>query len=536
MNMNKIKILAGLLFIIFLMGCCEDFLDKQPYDKVTSGTFYRTREDIEQAVTAIYDILQRDSWNAPNLIAEAMSDNCTGGGGIVDGFGQNSIDQFYCIDPDLMDPNWQNGYLGIYRANLVLENIGNVEWASGESGLAAKYTGEARFLRAYFYYNLVKIFGHIPLVTKVLAPEEAYIPQANPEDVYKYIAEDLVYAVENLPAIPPGPGPEAGKATKWAAEALLARVWLFYTGYYEKPDIAGIVTKTQVTNYLDDIITNGGFILLPNYSDLWELNEDNEYNKDNMETVFAIKYTYMGHNDWNISDGNRWQVMVGPRNKTYVPYAHGWGIFPVNPSIYNAYDTADTRRDANIVNWEEFLGPGVYDVSDQRQYTGFGWRKYCPRAISETQTVTEGYGGSFMIDNFQDLTILRYADVLLMAAELHLGDGKDVEYFNMVRNRAFQDNAHEKTALTIQDIMEERRFEFALEGLRYYDLLRQGLDVAKAAIDANSFQSDEFPVSFPSDKGFDGFCKIPETQVALSNNTLKQSDYWESAASNSPTH
>jgi hypothetical protein len=141
-----------------------------------------------------------------------------------------------------------------------------------------------------------------------------------------------------------------------------------------------------------------------------------------------------------------------------------------------------------------------------------------------------------MIDNFQDLTILRYADVLLMAAELHVGDGKDVEYFNMIRNRAFQDENHKKTSLTIQDIMEERRFEFALEGLRYYDLLRQGLDVAKAAIDANSMQSDEFPVSFPSNKGFDGFCKIPETQVALSNNTLKQSDYWESAASNSATH
>jgi len=141
-----------------------------------------------------------------------------------------------------------------------------------------------------------------------------------------------------------------------------------------------------------------------------------------------------------------------------------------------------------------------------------------------------------MIDNFQDLTILRYADVLLMAAELHLGDGKDVEYFNKVRDRAFQDDAHRLTVLTIQDIMEERRLEFALEGLRYYDLLRQGLDVTKAAIEANSFQTDEFPVSFPSDKGFEGFLKIPETQVGLSNNTLKQSDYWESAASNSPTH
>ena len=535
--MNQIKIIPVLLIFIFLMGCSKDFLDSEPFDQVTSGTFYKTIDDIEQAVTAVYDVLQRDGWNAPILMAEAMSDNCSGGGGIVDGPGPCEFDQFYSIDADLADPNWQIGYLGIYRANLVIENIENIQWGSGETGLAAKYTGEARFLRAYFYFNLVKIFGHIPLVTKVLTPEEAYIQQADPEEVYRFIAEDLLYAIENLPAYQAGPGPNSGRASKWAAEGLLARVWLFYTGYYRKPDIAGIVTKSQVTAYLDDIVDNGGFDLLPDFSDLWELDTaTNDYNKDNIETIFAIKYSYMGHGDWGINDGNRWLVMVGPRNTTYVPFAHGWGIFTVNPSIYYAYDPTDTRRDATIVNWEEFLGPGVYDVSDQRQYTGFGWRKYCARANSENQTVTEGYGGNFMIDNFQDLTILRYADILLMAAELHFGDGEDVAFFNMVRNRAFQDEDHAVASLTLQDIMEERRLEFALEGLRYYDLLRQGLDVTKAAIEANSVQSDEFPVSFPSDIGFDGFFKIPETQVNLSNGTLHQSEYWESAASTSPTH
>ncbi len=535
--MNKIIIFPVLLIMIFLMGCNENFLDRESFDKITSGTFYRAKEDIEQAVTAVYDVLQRDSWNAPILLAETMSDNCSGGGGIVDGFGQNEFDQFYCIEPDLTEPNWQNGYLGIYRANLVIENIDNVQWTSNESALKAQYEAEARFLRAYFYFNLARIYGHIPLVTKVLTPEETYIPQSDAQDVYKFIADDLVFAINNLPATQAGPNKNSGRATKWAAEGLLARVWLFYTGYYKKPDIAGTVTKTQVTAYLDDIITYGGFELLPDFSDLWELDTiTNDYNKDNIETIFAIKYTYLGKGDWNIHDGNRWQVMVGPRNQTYVPFAKGWGIFPVNPSLYQAYNPDDKRRDATIVNWEEFLGPGVYDISDQRQYTGFGWRKYCARAKSKSQTITESYGGNFMIDNFQDLTILRYADILLMAAELHLGDGKDVEYFIMVRDRAFQDINHRVTSLTIQDIMEERRFEFALEGLRYYDLLRQGLDVAKAAINANSFQVDEFPVSFPSDAGFDGFFKIPETQVTLSNGTLKQSEYWESPASNSPTH
>jgi hypothetical protein len=533
--MNKIKIIFGLLIFLCISSCNKEFLDKQPYDKVTSGTYYKTRKDIDQAVTAIYDITQRDGWNCPLLISEAMSDNCSGGTGIVDGPGANEFDAFYDIETDISEPNWQNGYLGIYRANLVVENIGKVQWANGEEGLKEQYTGEARFLRAYFYFNLVKLYGHIPLVTKTLAPKEAYITQAKAEDVYKYITEDLVYAIENLPATPAGPSEYSGRATKWTAEAMLARIWLFYTGYYQKSDLAGIVSKSQVTGFLDDIIEHGGFELLPKYSDLWELN-GKDYNKDNKEIVFAIKYSVLGHNDYNINDGNRWQVMIGPRNISYPPYAHGWGAFPVNPSLYNAYDTSDSRRDAIIVNWEEFLGSGKYNTSDQRQYTGFGWKKYCPRANSTSQTITESQGGNFMIDNYQDMIIIRYADVLLMAAELHLGDGKDLQYFNMVRDRAFQDINHEKTSITIKDIMEERRFEFALEGLRYMDLLRQGLDVAKAAIDANSVQSDEFPVSFPSDKGFDGFIKLPDTQVTLSNNTLKQSDYWESDASASPTH
>jgi hypothetical protein len=228
--------------------------------------------------------------------------------------------------------------------------------------------------------------------------------------------------------------------------------------------------------------------------------------------------------------------MIGPRAANYPPYGKGWGIYPVNPSLYNAYDTADSRRDATIINWNEYEGT-PYDTSDQRQYTGFGWKKYCPRANTTAATETEDLGGNFMIDNFDDLLVIRYSDVLLMAAELHLGEGIADTYLNMVRDRAFNhDGNHNKTGVTLIDIMDERRFEFALEGLRYHDLLRQGLDVAKAAIDANSVQSTQYPVSFPSDKGFDGFFKIPETQVDLSNGTIKQSDYWESAASFSPTH
>jgi hypothetical protein len=199
--------------------------------------------------------------------------------------------------------------------------------------------------------------------------------------------------------------------------------------------------------------------------------------------------------------------------------------------LYNAYDSTDTRRDGSIINWDKVLGVGKYDQADQRNATGFGWRKYCPLAVSATKTLVESKGGNFMNDNYQDEYIIRYADVLLMAAELHLGDGsgKDLEYVNKVRQRAYKANFVPKTSVTLSEIFEERRLEFALEGIRYWDLLRQGLDVAKSKIEA---ASGKYPVKFPVESG--GFLKIPESQISLSNGSLKQNDYWTTGASNQP--
>ncbi len=536
--MNKIKIIIGVILLLSV-SCEKGFLETQAYDQRITGSFYNDSTDIVQALTSVYDVTQRDGWNAYFLMWECMSDNCTGGGGMNDGTGALQFDQFFCIDQNLADPNWQIGYLGVYRANLLLANIDKANWTTDQEGLKEQYTSEARFLRAFFHFNLARTFGNIPKINKVLTNSDV-ITQADPEELYKFIAEDLLYAIENLPSEPyPDINPaNFGRVTKWAAEAYLARVWLFYTGYYNKSDIAGVVSKSDVTAYVDDIIDNGQFGLVENFADLWPISTA-YVGKDNFETVFSVKYTVLGHGDWNINDGNRWQVMIGPRAANYPPYGKGWGIYPVNPSLYNAYDTADSRRDATVINWKAYTeNTGTpYDSSDQRQHTGFGWKKYSPKASTNDKTETEEMGGNFMIDNFDDLLVIRYSDVLLMAAELHLGEGIADTYFNMVRDRAFNhDGMHNKTNVTLKDIMDERRFEFALEGLRYHDLLRQGLDVAKAAIDANSIQSTEYPVSFPSDKGFDGFFKIPDTEVDLLNGAIKQSDYWESSASLSPTH
>ncbi len=528
--MKKIKYILLLAIIIFVASCSEDFLDRKPYDQLVTANYYKTSEEIGQALTATYDMLQRDGWNAFIIISEWMSDNCTGGGGITDGPGQNEYDEFYCVDRDMSSGHWTNYYNGIKRANIVIEKIDNPKWKDSEKTLRAQYLSEAYFLRAFFYFRLALLFENIPIVDKVIAPEDAYISQASPDELYEFIAKDLEFAIKNFPSVPFSQmKPEDyGRATKWAAEALLARVWLFYTGYYKK-DALGDLTKSAVTTYVDDIINFGGFKLLDNYEDLWLYASLTNplYSEYHSENIFSIKYTYQGVGKWGQNDGSRWQVMIAPRNKSYPPYGKGWALAPVNKSIYDAYDSTDTRRDGTIVNWDKLLGPNVYDISDQRHPTGYGWRKYCPLATNTSQTDVESKGGNFMIDNYQDEYVIRYSDVLLMAAELHLGDGtgKDVQYYNMVRNRAYKNNVTPKTNITKQDIMQERRLEFALEGLRYWDLLRQGLDVAENAIESNSTQ---YPVDFPKeDPDFRGFLKIPETQVALSNGTIKQNIFWE---------
>jgi hypothetical protein len=546
-RMKKMNIYIGLLLVILATSCSDDFLEKIPYDKKVAENFYSTSTDAFEGVVSVYDMMQYAGWDAPIILAEVASDNCLGGSGAGDGPGLQNIDRFDVGNINSYEDLWIMYYKGIYRANVVLENIDNVTWTQKETGLKDKYIAEVRFLRAFYYFNLVQLFGNVPLVTKTLAPEDANIPQATPEEVYKYIAEDLKFAVETLPAVSftKIPQSEYGRVTKWAAEGLLARVFLYYTGYYGKTDLAGVITKSDARNYLDDVINNSGYGLLDKFEDLWEASPTYA-GEDNKETVFAIKYTYKNQSNiaWSQHDGNVWQVMIGCRAKNYPPFGKGWGFAPVTPNLYYSYDPADTRQNGSIIHWDTLMAhdPNVkpYDLIDQREWTSMLWKKYMPKANSEAQTATEELGGNFMINNYTDQIIIRYADILLMAAELHLDDnlGLSQSYFNQVRQRAFRDQyaGKEKTlsnnSTGIQLLMEERRHEFALEGLRYWDLLRQGIDVTERTIDGMTTTvisgglppSESVSIFRPETKGL---FPIPLTQIILSNGVLKQNPGWE---------
>ncbi|MBT1702176.1 RagB/SusD family nutrient uptake outer membrane protein [Chryseosolibacter indicus] len=529
--MKTYKIFAA-LSLVTAMSCSDDFLEREPLTQKAVETFYATPQDALEGLVAAYDVLQSGDYGHILMVSEIASDNTFGGAGKSDGFGQNYWDWFRS-ENDLNANAWAKYYRGIYRANVILANLEKVQWGSQQS-LKTRYESEARFLRAFFYFDLVRMFGNVPLITAPLEPGEYEQPQATPEQVYKQIAEDLKFAADNLPATPftSIPSTEYGRVTKWAAESLLARVFLYYTGYYEKSDIEGVLTRAQILTYVDDVVNNSGHDLVPEFRRLWRAASwiDKDYvGEDNIETVFAIKYTFKGLNNWNLNSGNRWQKFLGLRNQNIYPYGGGWGFCTVTPELWNAYDANDTRRTATIIDIK--TETPEFDAGDQRQYSGYAPKKYAPTSdlvmkdgAEVVQPTVVTMGGNDQIDWFDDWVIIRFSDVLLMQAELRLAEGGDaLTPLQRVRDRAFAGSAP-SVAVTKASIMEERRLEFALEGIRYWDLLRQGMDVAKAAIDRDD-AVEELRVTFrPETKGL---FKIPETQINLSNKKMNQNPGWE---------
>jgi hypothetical protein len=531
--MKKLKLYIPIIALLSLTACKKSFLDTEDVSSTTEQNFYKTPNDAWNALVGVYDGLQRagsSGFGLSVVATEVMSDNAFGATGNADGFGFQMMDEFDKLrspsDQDMFGDNWNVYYKGIYRANMLLSHLDQVDW-KGNTALRKVYESEARFIRAYLYFDMVRFWGNIPLITKSTTEN---IPQANPDEVYKLIADDLKFATTNLPStsyLLQDPA-TYGRVTKWAAEALLGRVFLYYTGYYNKTDLVGAVTKTQALAYLEDVINNGGFGLVDNFANLWPAASINNYvGENNKETVFATKYTYTSNWNGNV-DGNHWIVMLGIRIQSIPPYGLGWGGGTVNAKLWNAYNANDTRRNASIIS---IAGENLnfQNKKDQREYTGYYWKKYTPMSDASGTSLAEKMGGvSFMISQFQDYVGIRYADVLLMAAEL--GSPNAQKYFDDVRKRAFGAN-FVQIPVTQANIMNERRLEFAGEGIRYWDLLRQGVSVAASTIAEtvtveNGGVSTTKTISAAKIIETKGLSQIPYSQITLSNGVLKQNAGW----------
>ncbi len=497
MNKFKLNILVLGAMIISFASCSESFLDVEPQTSILDQNFYKTEADAEMALIGCYDGYQRTSSNG-NLsfyvTSEVLSDNCFGGTGNTDGRGYQALDRFDITqspsDNNLFNGTWADYYAGIFRCNTLLLKLPNIaSWTSADEAVItatrSRIEGETRFLRAIMYFDLVRLFEKVPLLTE---PTTDNVAQADPAETYKLIVEDLKFAAANIPdnAYPKANAvTNDGRVTSYAAKAMLARVYLFYTGYYAKDDLG--VTKAEVLTGLEDVISSTEFELIPEFKALWPassyvpvakdttLDKSGYAGEGNKEIIFAQKFNNT-QNYNGMMDGNRWLVMMGMRNTNWSPYGKGWGACTVNPALVTAYAAGDARKAASII---DIAGEGIektFDLKDQREYTGYSVKKYSPTALPDGTSNTGGEN-DFQISQDQDFVVIRYADVLLMAAEL--GSANAVSYYNAVHTRA---GLTEKTSVTKDDILTERRFEVAFEGLRYWDLLRQGLSTAASTI------------------------------------------------------
>jgi hypothetical protein len=565
--MKKINILVFALLLLVFAGCSKSFLDSQDLTKKNSDNYPATPAEANEALTGIYNIVPSlGGINNPLLISEIMSDDRFGGGGQNDRDPQ-AMEYFRVKIPNEYSVPWAQCYKGIFRANSLLSSLDKVVW--GTSGKRPSVFGEASFLRAYFYFDLARLFGPVPLV---ITPAPANNPKATPEELYGQIAQDLKNAIDSLdsPALSPGwKTNNMGRVTKWAAEGYMARVFLFYTGYYQKTDLplagGGTITKAQVINWVDDVVANSGAALVPEFRNMWpySIKEETNYkfasdnglewvtDAGNTESIFEIAFVGLQTSDWGTNNfyNNTMNLFCGHRDaEAKRPFGHGWGFAPVNPNLFSSWPDDDIRKKGSVWNEDdatEGTDSYTFGADMQWQETKLMQKKYVPINIKVGDAVYNysvklyGAKNDIQLDNTQNIVLLRLADVLLMGAEL--GSSHAQDYMDRVRNRVNLPSV----APSLENIQKERRYELAFEGIRYFDLLRWYGKEAGAVIQQNEKDATIYNMTVPttinvSDNGLwsgiaqrvrdtGGFLMIPDDQITLSGGVLLQNAGWTSS-------
>ncbi len=455
--MKKHIITAVALFITIStisISCSDDFIERTPPYSINSDNYFNTEEQYDFALIAVYDILQSTYVNV--LLGEIASDNTLAGGeSQTDVIGFQQVDDMTHtpVNSNLRDIwNWM--FAGVQRANYILEFKDKTDFEGKEQLLA-----ETRFLRAYFHFELVKWFGGIPLKgdARFQIGDETTIPRATKEEVYASIEADLLYAIENLNPV----AAQTGRVTKGAAQALLGKVYLFQEKF------------VPAANVLDDVIGDGNYSLVSDYNSIFEMSGEN-----NSESVFEVQYTDIegaGFGCLQCSEGNVAVGFQGIRSYSGPLFSSGFSFNVPTEEAYNAFEPGDDRRDVAILDIEAWAASTGATYGTGNEHTGYFNRKYLPRVRSNDAA------GDLNLTNPNNYRAIRYADVLLMAAEAYARGGINESvargYLNEVRRRAFGDTNHDISATgagLVDAIWEERRLELMGEGHRFFDLVRTG--------------------------------------------------------------
>ena len=546
-----------------LTSCSSDFLDTSSKTDTNSSSFYQNETQAEYAVVGCYDGYQRTvsngSWPSLFQASETMSDDCLGGGG-PDDRSDRLMDRF-SMDyntsaTSLFEGVWTDYYKGIYQCNLLIGSMDKISWKSQTARNIIE--AQVHALRGLEYFDLVKMFENVPLIT---TPTSDIVAQSSPDSVYALVVKDLKFAADSMPANEYTDSANLGRITKYAAGAMLARVYLFYDGVYNDNKggtMPGGLTKAMALQYCENAISSGNYKLESSFKNLWPAacteattkaqGKKTTYVEASKEIVWVVKF----NNDQNWSnsliDGNRFVVNLGLRNTAdYSPYGNGWGACPITPYAKNLYTSGDTRGDATIINCYSVGSYNTQITTDCMDYTGYVNKKYCPLVYTDGTSMAAASstidGSNMQTSQDQNWILMRYSDILLMASEL--GSPNAVKYFNIVRERAYGSTDYDISSTpTKEQIWQERRKEFMGEGLRYFDLRRQGLDafvnaevgqatsngsVSGTSISVYNNTVKESIASTFSESNIrakKGFWQIPFNQITLSGNVYKQNAGW----------
>jgi len=501
------KIILFSFLIVFANSCTEDWLDLDPIGQKFETNYYQSEEEIFSGLVSAYSMLQPkyySGWSSYYFLANFPSDDSkVVGGGPSDRPEYHEIGEFNTVptNPAVLQL-WRRGFYGVYRANVVMAN------ADPEtSEKSVEYIAEAKFLRAYFYFELVRFFGDVPLITGTLNSDEFNQPRDPAEEVFEQIIKDLTEAIPDLPTKTALGSNELYRATKGAARSLLGKAYLFmaspyYQETYDFPKSANEYYGLAAGQF--EQVIGGIYELEDNYDDIWRYSHEN-----GVESIFEIEYANINRGgDWTngrVNGGNIDVTASGPRSISTDTLLAGYGFDMVSKDLIAAYeDEGDSVRKYGTAYGEDFLNEiGASNWDKKEGYTGWFSKK---RATWAHITSEDNPNWNFETNE----RIIRYADVLLMCAEAYLqsGTGDPLPLVNKVRDRASLDDLG---SVTMDDIKLERRLELAMEGHRFFDLVRWG--DAASELGEFGFVGGKHEV-FP----------IPQSEIDNSNGKLEQNE------------
>jgi hypothetical protein len=451
------KKIAGytLIAMVGLLSACTKQLDQTPISDLTTENFYTQQSDFIQGVNAAYYALRTYPDRLLNL-SETRSDNlyAVSDGGVRDWEGINDFQKTIAGNAYVTEA-WSGNYTGIAKANLILEQL-SAKGASviSDAGLRTRLEAEARFLRAFYYFDLVRWFGPVPIITQTVSSSDALkIGRSAVTDVYNLIISDLQFAGDNLPAAYTDAS-DKGRATKYAAKGILALVYMTRSGptYNIKGPGLGLNEWAQALSLLQEIIDSKKYSFLSDYTSIFSYTNEN-----NAEVIFDVEYNTGstpitgGTFPWLLVP-DTWFQSQGKGTQG------GLTIRPVSNDLLNSYEATDKRKAFSIQTGYTYNG-----VVETRSF----FKKYVD--VSKTPTTSR-------LDWPINFIVLRFTDVLMMKAECILhgapGSQADVDAIvNQVRARA---GLAPVSNVTLPQLFDERRREFAAEGSRWFDLERSG--------------------------------------------------------------